>query len=76
MTRLNSSQVPMTAVAETREYKVLFAATVTVFFFIALMSRLLPKAWRPLPKMGGDARSVYAEARQAADTVVPMAFLR
>jgi hypothetical protein len=64
------------AVQDRREYRRLLGLTFVLFFLIAAVSRLLPKAWRPLASRDGSAESVYAEAMRSAYTVVPFVFMR
>lgn len=62
--------------AEKREFKWALRIGFTAFLVIALVSRLLPRSWRPQPLLGGQGGSVIAEARKAAHTIVPLAFMR
>lgn len=62
--------------AEAREFRVALRLGFAVFLILALVSRLLPQRWRLLPGTGGAGRSVVAEAREAANTVIPLAFMR
>jgi hypothetical protein len=61
---------------EKKEFRRLVGVTFVFFLIIALVSRLLPRAWRPLSSSAGRPESVYAEAKRAAYTVVPFAFMR
>ena len=46
-----------------------------VFLPIAVLSRLLPRRWRPFQSPGGLRRSPLAEARQAAHMYAPFFFM-
>lgn len=59
-----------------KEFRRLVALTFLFFFFIAAFSRLLPRAWRPFASSAARAESVFAEAKRAAHTVIPFAFMR
>jgi hypothetical protein len=60
--------------SERREFRRLFVVMFSLFFVIALFSRLLPRAWRPLASVA-EKESVVAEAKRAAYTVVPFVFM-
>ncbi len=55
------------------EFRLLLWASFALFLVVALAGRLLPRAWRPF-RSGG--KSVIGEAREAANTIVPFAFMR
>jgi hypothetical protein len=55
------------------EYSVLLWALAGLFLVVAVVGRLMPKAWRPFPNSG---KSVIGEAREAANTLAPFAFMR
>ncbi len=55
------------------EFHILLGALFTLFLVVALAGRLLPQAWRPLRSRG---KSVIGEAREAANTLAPFAFMR
>lgn len=55
------------------EFRLLLGALFTLFLAVALAGRLLPQAWRPLRSTG---KSVIGEAREAANTLAPFAFMR
>lgn len=59
------------AADETIEQRLLLALSFPVFLAAALLSRLAPGARRP----AGKRKSVLAEARQAAHTCIPFAFM-
>jgi len=58
---------------EQGEYRVLLAVSFAVFLIGALLSRLVPGRWRKA--QAHERRSVVAEARAAAQTAVPFAFM-
>ena len=61
---------------ERREYRVLYAVTFLIVLIVALVARMLPRAWDPLSSDTDERRSVFAEARAAASTTVGFAFMR
>jgi len=61
---------------EFREFRVLLAFAMVLFFCIAALSRVLPRAWRPLASKQGPTESVFEEAKRTAYTVIPYAFMR
>ena len=61
---------------ETREFRMLLGFALVLFFVVALASRLLPRAWRPLASGSDPGESVFAEAKRTAYTVIPLAFMR
>jgi hypothetical protein len=62
---------------EAREFRRLVGLTFIFFFVIAAFSRLLPRPWRPFASASANrSESIYAEARRAAYTVIPFAFMR
>ncbi len=59
-----------------KAFQRMYRATFAVFIVIALFSRLLPRAWRPLASTVDANESVFDEAKRAAYTVVPFVFMR
>jgi hypothetical protein len=55
------------------EFRLLLGATFLICLPIALVSRALPMARRPFRSRG---KSVFGEAREAANTIAPFAFMR
>ncbi|SEA45103.1 hypothetical protein [Rubrimonas cliftonensis] len=55
------------------EFIVLLWALAALFLVVAAFGRLLPRAWRPFKSTG---KSIIGEAREAANTVAPFAFMR
>ena len=52
-----------------REFKLLLAVTLPLFFVTTVATRLLPWNW------GRDSRSVFTAARCAAYSSIPFAFM-
>ena len=59
---------------DTRAYRWMARLFFVLFFVVALASRLLPRSWRPLSRAGTE-RSLFAEARRAANLYTPFAFM-
>ncbi len=58
---------------EEGEFRLIFLASFALFLFAALISRAMPWNWgKPRP---GQPRSIIAEARAAANTAIPFAFM-
>lgn len=55
------------------EYRLLLGATFMICLPIALVSRALPSGQRPFRC---DGKSIIGEAREAAHTIAPFAFMR
>ena len=60
---------------EASAFRLLIAMSVLCFLVVAMFSRLLPRAWRPLG-IGHTKESCLQEARRTAHTVIPYAFMR
>lgn len=58
-----------------QEYRLLVTIVFPFFLLFALLGRLLPWRWQTHSIVGGRRRSVYTEAREAAHTVIPIAFM-
>jgi hypothetical protein len=54
------------------EYRLLMAASLPIFLVAAIVGRVLPSGEHAVP---GERLSVIGEARAAADTYVPFAFM-
>ncbi len=66
---------PCRSATGARHYQLIFLVGFTIFLMIALVSRLLPRRWRPLPLGRQGKLSIIQEARAMADTCVPFAFM-
>lgn len=62
--------------AEAREFKVTVSLLFLFFLPIALISRLLPRRWRPLAALGQPPQSMVGEARSAANVIAPFMLSR
>ena len=78
MLNLSDSHVPIQQVGQTeiQEFRLLIAVAVAWFFVIVVVSRLLPRNWRPFASSSGQRESWYGEAKRMAYTVIPYAFMR
>jgi hypothetical protein len=78
MLNLSESHGPLQQVGQTEihEFRLLIAIAVAWFFVIVVVSRLLPRTWRPFASKSGQRESWYGEARRMAYTVIPYAFMR
>ncbi|MBK1696347.1 hypothetical protein CKO21_03715 [Rhodovibrio salinarum] len=54
------------------EYRLLMAVSLPIFLVAAMVGRVLPSGAHAVP---GERLSLLAEARAAADTYVPFAFM-
>ncbi len=55
------------------EFRLIFFVSFVIFLMVAIVERFLPSQWRPL---GADGhKSIIGEARSAARTFVPFAFM-
>ena len=77
MLNLSEEAVVQTRLDKPDAYAVrlLIAMSVLCFFVVAVISRLLPRSWRPLG-VGHASESCLQEARRTAHTVIPYAFMR
>lgn len=60
---------------EEKQYRRIYLACFPLFLVVAIITRLLPPAWRPFPRAPGRRRSILAEAREAAHSTIPHAFM-
>lgn len=58
-----------------REFRFLIALTTVAFLPIAAFARLIPRAAGSISFADTPRRSVYREARESAQTVIPFAFM-
>lgn len=56
------------------EFRFLMGLAVTSFFFVSLLTRLLPRSLRPFAAPSGRRESCFEEARRVAYAVIPYAF--
>lgn len=63
------------ATEEARQFNRLFIVVFVLFLPVALIARLLPRSWRPWDLAGETSMSVIAEAKAAAGTFIPFAFM-
>ena len=62
---------------EAREFRLLYWLCFMIFLVVAAMTRLLPAGRRgSADQLAGVRRSVFAEARAAAGTLIPFAFMK
>lgn len=59
---------------DARQYRHIVAVCFPLFLLLALVGRLMPVRWRPLGVNAGSRLSVFAEARHAAHTFIPLVF--
>lgn len=59
-----------------REFRLILAVAFLYFLLVAIVARLLPRAWRPSLPLAEGRRSVIGDAKALAGTVVPFAFMR
>jgi hypothetical protein len=59
---------------ERSSYKRVWFFVFCIFLFVSAFARFLPRAWRP-SEFGQNGRSVFADARVAADQTVPYIFM-
>jgi hypothetical protein len=67
-----SSTLALARREEAREFRLLYLLSFAIFLVAAVVARLLP--WRER-RPGQPSRSIVAEARAAANTFVPLAFM-
>jgi hypothetical protein len=60
---------------EAGEFRLIFVASFVIFLLVGLVSRFLPEHWRPVPAGLEGGKSLIGEARAAANTFVPFAFM-
>ena len=53
-----------------------YAVTYPIFLVVALVSRLMPARLRPFPFENVGPLAVFRDARAAANSVLPFAFMR
>lgn len=60
---------------DTVEYRLIFMVSFVIFLVAALVARVLPRQWRPYPSGSSPYGSIFDEAKSAANTFVPFAFM-
>ena len=60
--------------SDRRDYRVLLWLAVTCFFFVSVVTRVLPRGLRPFGRTDGVRESCLEEARRMANAVIPYAF--
>lgn len=60
---------------ETIDFRLIFTAIFLVFLVVTTVARLLPRQWRLDRGAAGPRRSIIGEARAAANTFAPFAFM-
>ena len=61
--------------SERLQFRLIYAVVFLLFFFVAVMKRLLPWTWLSMSRSLANRRSVVGEARSAASASVPFAVL-
>lgn len=62
---------------EAREFRLLYWVCFTIFLVVAVCARVLPgRRHDSDTKLAGVRRSVFAEARASASTLLPFAFMK
>jgi hypothetical protein len=62
-------------ITERWEFHALVFVTYPLFLAVTLLSRVMPRRFRFMPTGAGGRMSVFAEARAAAHTTLPFAFM-
>ncbi|MEX6504846.1 hypothetical protein [Jiella sp. M17.18] len=62
--------------SERQEYRIIYALSFPLFLAVALISRILPSRLRPIAIERGGYFQVIGDARAAAHSVLPYAFMR
>ena len=74
MTR--SSNAPSRARrGEVSEFRLIFMVSFAIFLMVAVIERVLPSSWRSSAFGPDSGKSIFGEARAAARTFVPFAFM-
>lgn len=75
MSRASRPELMAEIGAEARQFQLLFALCFLGFLAVATVARCVGWRWRPWPPAPGGYKSVFAEARNAANAYLPFAFL-
>jgi hypothetical protein len=70
-----ASIAPRSRRGETSEFRLIFILTFVIFLLVAMVERVLPSNWRSQVFGTASGKSVFGEARSAARTFVPFAFM-
>ena len=62
--------------SERQEYRLIYALSFPLFVGVAILSRLMPERLRPIPFASGSFFAVLRDARAAAHSILPYAFMR
>ena len=62
-------------VRDRRQYQRIYVLCFAIFLVVALVCRVLPRAWRPFANAEGKRSSVIDEVRNAVSTVLPFVFM-
>jgi hypothetical protein len=60
---------------EALEFRLLYAVSFALFLVAAVIARLVPWHWRPFVRRQSGGLSIIGEARAAASTCIPFAFM-
>jgi hypothetical protein len=60
---------------ETSEFRLIFMVSFAIFLMVAVIERVLPSSWRSHALGHDGGKSIFGEARAAAHTFVPFAFM-
>ena len=75
MTTRSSSAPSRTRRVEAGEFRLIFLASFAIFLMVAVIERVLPSSWRSHALGHDGGKSIFGEARSAAHTFVPFAFM-
>jgi hypothetical protein len=60
---------------ETGEFRLIFMVSFAIFLMVAAIERVLPTSWRSHAVGQDSGKSIFGEAKSAARTFVPFAFM-
>lgn len=60
---------------EVGEFRLIFMVSFAIFLMVAVIERVLPSSWRSHAFGPDSGMSIFGEARAAARTFVPFAFM-
>ena len=60
---------------EVSEFRLIFMVSFAIFLMVAVIERVLPSSWRSHAFGPDSGKSIFGEARAAAHTFVPFAFM-